>query len=303
MKASAFHPFRTEGDKAEYLALYAKRAREWPIPSETKLISTPAGQTYVRISGHPANPPLVLLHGVRGNSLMWIPNIQLLSTHFRTYALDTINDTGLSVQQARITKPKDLLQWLDDVVTELVPDGPVSMVGMSQGGWLTSMYALQIPSKLHKIILLAPAATVLPVSLSFIYRAILTLLPNPTFRKRFYYWLLQDIVLSGAVGKAKVDESVSDWAIAERCFSPLSTVPATILTNRELASLQVPCLYLVGENEKIYPAKKALARLSRHAPQIKTALIPKAGHDLWIVQAELVTKTIVDFLLNDETNH
>lgn len=67
-----------------------------------------------------------------------------------------------------------------------------------------------------------------------------------------------------------------------------------------MSTLHVPSLYLVGENEKVYSARKALERLNRVAPQIKTGLIPQAGHDLWIVQAELVTSTILDFLAGRE---
>ncbi|HTP09454.1 MAG TPA: alpha/beta hydrolase, partial [Anaerolineae bacterium] len=93
-----------------------------------------------------------------------------------------------------------------------------------------------------------------------------------------------------------VDEVVADWALAERCFARLPTVSATVLSDQALRDLKIPSLYLVGEHEKVYPAQKALERLNRVAPQIKTKLIPKAGHDLWIVQAELVTRTVIDFL-------
>jgi pimeloyl-ACP methyl ester carboxylesterase len=266
------------------------------------LVDTPSGQTYVRISGQPADPPLVLLHGVRGNSLMWVPNIAALSAHYRTYALDTINDTGLSVRQRPIAKPEHLLTWLDEVLAALIPEGLVNLVGMSFGGWLASQYALRFPTRLQKVVLLAPAATVLPVSLAFILHALPTLLPGITFRKRFYYWLLHDTVQSGAAGRAWVDETVADWALAERCFERLPAIPATVLSDQAWWDLRVPSLYLVGENEKVYPARKALERLDRVAPQVKTRLIPRAGHDLWIVQADLVTKTILDFFANGETH-
>jgi pimeloyl-ACP methyl ester carboxylesterase len=61
-----------------------KRAKEWPIASETRLIETPAGQTFVRMSGRMIDPPLIFLPGSRGTSLSWIPNIAGLSAHYRT---------------------------------------------------------------------------------------------------------------------------------------------------------------------------------------------------------------------------
>ena len=227
---------------------------------------------------------------------MWIPNIAVLSAHYRTYALDSINDTGLSVRRQPITKPEHLLNWLDEVLAVLVPEAPINLVGMSYGGWLASQYALRFSARVRKLVLLAPAATVLPVSLEFIVRAVLTLLPGIAFRRRFYYWLLRDTLQSGTAGRAKVDEIVADWAVAERCFGPLPAVPATVLKDEVLASCRVPCLFLVGENEKIYPARKAIERLNRVAPQIKTELLGNAGHDLWMAQADAVTRAILGFL-------
>ncbi len=232
---------------------------------------------------------------------MWIPNITALSACYRTYALDTINDTGLSASQQRITRPEQLLNWLDEVLAVLVPEGSVRLVGMSFGGWLASQYALRFPTRLRKVVLLAPAVTVLPVSLAFIVRALLTLLPGIAFRRQFYYWLLRDTVRSGAAGRAWVERAVADWAVAERCFGPLPAVSATVLEDKALASFGVPCLFLVGENEKIYPARKAIRRLNRVAPQIATGLIPDAGHDLWMAQADAVTRAILEFLVERET--
>ena len=73
-------------------------------------------------------------------------------------------------------------------------------------------------------------------------------------------------------------------------------IPLPVIRDKALQGLRVPTLVLVGENEKIYSTQKAVGRLNRVAPQIQTEIIPQAGHDLWIVQAELVTKKIIDFL-------
>lgn len=134
MKMSAFYPFRSESARAEYHALYTERARAWPVASETRLIETPSGQTFVRVSGHVTDPPLILSPGSRGTSLAWIPNIAALSAHYRTYALDSIYDFGLSVRRRELKKPEDLITWLDEVLTALVPDGLPSLMGLSYGG-------------------------------------------------------------------------------------------------------------------------------------------------------------------------
>jgi len=293
---SSFHPFRSAQAKAEYQALYIKRAKEWPVASETKLIETPSGQTFVRVSGHITNPPLVLLPGSKGTSLTWIPNIAALSSHYRTYALDSIYDFGLSVSHRNIKKPDDLITWLHEILTVINPEGSVNLLGLSYGGWLVSQYALHFPERVHKIVLLDPAATVLPVSFSLIFRALLSVIPLPGFRQQFYYWLLRDTVQSGKIGQTYVDEAVADWAVAEHCFAPLPMVAASVLNDKSLSDFLVPCLVLIGENEKVYSALKAVQRLNRVAPQIKTEIINDAGHDAWVVKADVVTRKVLDFL-------
>jgi len=273
-----------------------ERSKKWPVASETRLVETPSGQTFVRISGRMTQPPLVLVPGALATSLTWIPNIAALSAHYRMYALDSIYDFGLSVRQQNIKKPEDIVIWLHEVLAKLVPDNPVNLIGLSYGGWVASQYALHFPERIRKAVLLAPALTVMPPSFGLLFRVLLTRLPIPRFRQQFYYWLLQDTVQSGESGRASVDEAVADWIVAEHCFGPFPMIPATILDDRTLQSFHVPSLFLVGEHEKIYSAQKAVSRLNRVAPQIKTGIIPNAGHDLTIVQAEAVTKMILDFV-------
>jgi pimeloyl-ACP methyl ester carboxylesterase len=251
----------------------------------------------VRITGAAELPPLVLLHGARGNSLMWVPNIAALSARFRTYALDLIGETGLSVSGDRVTRCEQLLTWLDEVLAALAPEGePVRLAGMSYGGWLASQYALTRPGRVRRLVLLSPAATVQSTSPAMLGRALLTLLRGFDFRRKFYHWLLRDAVESGPAGQAYVDQAVDDWELAERCFRELLLVPATVLRDDMLRAWQTPTLYLVGEHEKIYAAEKAMARLKRLAPQIQTQLFPGAGHDLWWVQAQAVTSAMLNFL-------
>ncbi len=63
-----------------------------------------------------------------------------------------------------------------------------------------------------------------------------------------------------------------------------------------MQGMKVPALFLVGENEKIYSAQKAIQRLNKVAPHIETDIIPEAGHDLTIVQAEEVNRKVLEFL-------
>jgi pimeloyl-ACP methyl ester carboxylesterase len=132
---------------------------------------------------------------------MWIHNIAALSAHYRTYAVDTMNDVGLSVNRRDFSKPEDYVTWLDEVLTVLVSEGPLSLVGISFGGWLAGQYALRFPGRVRDVVLLAPGGTVLPTSFIFVVQILLLSIPITGFRgglRRILGWLFRDAIQSGA---------------------------------------------------------------------------------------------------------
>jgi pimeloyl-ACP methyl ester carboxylesterase len=296
IEVTEYHPFRTAEARERFLTLYDQRAQRWPVPSENRTVSTSHGTTFVRISGPVGAPPLVLLHGVSGNSLQWMPNIEALSQEFRVYAVDGITDHGRSVYTRAIESPEDYARWLDELFNGLELRDRIQLVGLSYGGWLTSQYALRFPERLDKIVLVAPVGTVLPLRMEWIRRAALSALPHRRFTRDFMYWLLEDLVRGDEAGQRMVDEWVEESYVALRSFKPKHMVNPTVLEDSDWKRLKVPTLYLVGENEKIYSAREAVQRLAAVAPQVEVAVIPRAGHDLTIVQAERVNGTILEFL-------
>jgi pimeloyl-ACP methyl ester carboxylesterase len=227
---------------------------------------------------------------------MWLPNIEALSKLYRTYAVDNIYDFGRSVFTRSIKTPDDFVNWLDELFNALELGDQINLMGLSYGGWLTSQYALRNPNRLDKIVLLAPASTVLPLSFEFLKHAIIGMVPHRRFTKSVMNWVLTDWANSDSAKKQLVDDWIESIYLGSRCFKPKMLVSPTVLTDQELQSLKVPTLYLVGENEKIYSAQAALERLVRVAPQIRTMVIPDAGHDLTVVQAEMVNEIVLEFL-------
>ena len=293
---SPYHPFKTEQAKDEYLKLYDKRAKEWPVISTTKMVKTSYGQTFVRISGPENAAPLVLMHGFGGNSLQWMSNVESLSKYYKVFAIDNVYDNGRSIPSKIMTNANDYVSWLNELFDALALHDRINMVGLSYGGWITTQYALKFPNRLNKIVLLAPAGTVAQLSPGWIVRAVSVAIPLKYFTRNFLYWLAEDTVNSGAEGRALVEEHIEETFMAVRSFKGKPTVNPTVLTDEELRSLKVPILFMVGENEKIYSPHGVLERLKRVAPPIQTKLILNAGHDLTMVQAEAVDNFILEFL-------
>jgi pimeloyl-ACP methyl ester carboxylesterase len=287
------HPFRSEAARQRFLALYDYRAAQWPVDSETRMVSTTQGTTLVRVSGPPDAQPVVLVHGIGGNSLQWMANVEALSAELRVFAVDAIYDYGRSVYTRPLDGVDDYVLWLDELLTELQPGGAVDLVGLSYGGWLASQYALRHPERVRRLVLIAPVGTVLPLRAEWIARAVLCALPHPYFTKRFLRWLAADL-------NARDEHFVEEWAseayLAERSFKRRRIAHPTVLSDEEWTRLRMPTLFLVGENERIYSAPDAVDRLRAVAPQVTTALVAGAGHDLTMVQSEQINRSIRAFL-------
>jgi pimeloyl-ACP methyl ester carboxylesterase len=293
----AHHPFRSKEAKETYLAHYDELAKRWPIASEDKLVETSFGQTFVRVGGPGDGPPLVLLPGDSENSLAWIPLIAALSADYRTFALDHIFDNGRSIYTRPMKKPSDFVQWLEELFTALELND-INLMGHSYGGWQASLYALAHPQRLEKLILLAPAATVLPPPLGLVARAMLYyFIPIRFVTKRYLYWYAPDSVQKEET-RQTIDEMVNGQLLARRCFKGRKFVAPTVLADQDWQRLQVPTLFLIGENEVTYSAHKALRRLATVAPHVETVITPDADHHLPIVKPEWVSYEVVKFLTN-----
>jgi pimeloyl-ACP methyl ester carboxylesterase len=236
------------------------------------------------------------MHGANATSLSWIPNIKALSKNYRTYAVDNIYEFGRSVFTKIFKVPDDLVNWMDELLLALGLSSDINMIGMSYGGWLTSQYALNHPEKLDNIVLLAPAATVLPLGPGFLKSSLISILPHRYFVKKGLEPIMADLWRKDEAGRRYFESLVDHLDLGLRSFKPKMMVSPTVLTDKELYTIKMPVLFIIGENEKIYSAEEAVARLKKMAPHIKAEIIPEAGHDLPASQAELVNRKILDFL-------
>lgn len=295
MELPIYHPFRSAKAKDEYLELYDRQAKLWPAPSESRMVETSYGQSFVRINGMENAQPLVLLPGRYANSLSWTIGIETLASKYRTYAVDCIFDIGRSLPTRRIKTTNDVMFWMNELFTGLGLKDQIRLMGISFGGWLAFLYTLQFPNRLIKMAALAPVATVLPLSLQYWGRGFLAML-HPHFFRSLSYWMFADFARQGATAHQFLEQNIADLQIILRCIKLEIGLSPTVLTDQELRSLQVPTLFLVGENEKIYSAKNAVQRINTVTPQIKTKMIPGAGHDLFTVQTEMINNAILEFL-------
>ena len=295
---TSYYPFKSIKAKEKYLKYYDNKSLQWPVPYVDKIIKTSQGETFIRISGPEDAVPLVLLQSTSATCLFWIPNIKMLSQYFKTYAIDNIYDFGRSRNTQVLKTPNDLMKWLDELFSTLKLNKNINLMGLSYGGWLTSQYALHSPDRLNKIVIIAPAATLFDLPSEWAWRGIISAIPHKIFMKKAMVdWLLEDLVRKRDDNSRKIiDDYLNDAIMALNCFQFRMPIYPTVLSDTELQSFNIPTLFLIGENEKIYSAQEAINRLKKVAPKIRSEIIPNAGHDLTIIHADLVNHKIIEFL-------
>ncbi|HWR54025.1 MAG TPA: alpha/beta hydrolase [Bryobacteraceae bacterium] len=300
MPISEYYPYRSEEARNRCFAhLDAAAARTWPRDSREQVVATTYGRTLVRVTGPAAGRALVLLHGAGATSLMWSPNIRALSEEFRTFAVDQIGEFGKSICSTPVHGIADLLGWLDELFTGLDLDRGFNLLGVSYGGALAAQYALKFPTKLDKVVLLAPANTVLPCGKAFWTRLVLAAILRRRGVPSFMRWVFADMTKRDP---AWVDSVVEEFFLNMESMERRWPVIPPVMTDAAWRTLTVPALFLVGEHEVIYSPRKAVARLKRVAPSVTTEIVPDAGHDLTVVQAEAVNRRIVKFLRQRESS-
>lgn len=294
--SSDCHPFRSAAARDRYLAHYDEWERTWPVEWSARVVPTSYGDTYVRISGSSDLPPLVLLPGGRAPSLCWDAMIADLSARFCTYAVDAIYDVGKSVNSRTITTPSDVAAWFDEFLDGLGLHADANLMGLSLGGWAVAEYAHRAPQRLAKIVWLSPAAVTAPIPPAFVRHSLTCVIPvTPAFRS-FLRWIMPYV--ANAEDPQPFEHLVHDLVTSSQCFKmrPFPGGPRE-LTDAELESIQVPVLYIVGDQDRACPdVAAAVSRARALVPRIQTEVFPDAGHDVSMMHLEAVTSSVLGFL-------
>lgn len=294
-----YHPFKSEETQKEFFKHYDEWAKDWPVPAETKIIKTSYGSTFVKISGPKDGIPLVLIPGGGKTSLMWIPNVEELSRHYKVYALDNIFDFGKSVLTRPMENGEQVAEWLDEVFNELNLGDEINIAGLSFGGWVTSQYVIYHSERINKAILIAPFATLFNIQGQFLLNALKVLI-FPSFVDEWTRLIMTD--LNNKTDDTSIelmDRIIKESYFGMTCVKYKNSIRPVVLRDEDWESINAPILLLVGENEKLYSADDAVQRLDSLNTTVKTEIIPDAGHDLTFVQSSLVNSKIIKFIKED----
>lgn len=220
--------------------------------------------------------PIVLLHGVGGNHASWYHQVHAWGNQYRIIVPDArgfgnsndIEGLGRSAFVADLLALLDVLN-IDSVV----------IVGQSMGGGTAAVFACQYPDRVDGVVL---ADTLFSLVLPEEIRESMRELSARTSK------LSQLQRVLGAEFRATHPEMAM-------LYSMLASFNATNVHNlrgqqdpialEDLAGSNVPVLYLVGEDDILFPAE-AVRVVHEHTPGSTFEIVPKAGHSPYFERAK-----------------
>jgi pimeloyl-ACP methyl ester carboxylesterase len=288
--------FKNSQGEALYMAAYEAGLRLWTIPYEEKDIPSRFGSTHLVACGPQEAPPLVLLHSALANLTGWAYNVADLSRDYRVYALDVMGQPGKSIPDQPICRREDFVEWLTTILNALKIDR-THLAGISYGGWLTLNYAIGMPERLNKVVLLSPAGSFLPIVPQFYAWGMLLLLPPQRFwMSKFVGWATYRENLQEPNTRKMFDCLVEQMYLGLRYFKMQANVSPNAYQDDELREVKNPVLLLIGQQEVIYDPAASVERARRLMPTVQAELIAEASHDMVFSRAKIVNQRILDFL-------
>jgi pimeloyl-ACP methyl ester carboxylesterase len=293
--------FKSSAGEAAYFAQYDAAMKLWPVPYDEMDITDRFGVTHLIASGPSTASPLVLLHGYWATLTMWTPNIAEFSKGHRVYAIDVMGQPGKSIPDEPIRNAADYVAWLTAVLDALHLDR-ISLAGMSYGGWLALDYATAAPKRVQALVLLSPAASILPLVKQFALRGMLMMLLTSRFTVgAFMHWLGFKDGPDDPTGRETRAIDLTYLGLKHFRFSrETARIAPKVYSDSDLRATQVPTLLLMGEREVIYDSASALSRARRLIPHLEGELVSRCSHDMTIRQHRLVDELVVDFLTRQE---
>jgi pimeloyl-ACP methyl ester carboxylesterase len=287
--------FASPEGEAEIMYAYDAIMNKWGVPFKELTINTSFGETHVIVSGPENAQPVVLLHALLAGSVSWYRNVEALSQSYRVYAVDVVGEGNKSRPIKPIKSLDDFLGWFTEVIDSLGID-TLYLAGNSYGGFTGAYYAMKLPERIRKLVLIGPAATISPMrpfyTHMFIPKAIYGFFPKvpgvkPVMR-RSVDWMHKGLPYDPLWEPFFYNSMVSGGLINQ--------VFPRVYSKEEFAQIQAPVLLILGDREVIYNNLQSAVRSAQDLiPNLQVEMIPAAHHVTAVANPEMVNRKLLEF--------
>ena len=237
-------------------------------------------------------PVLVFSHGLLMDGSMWDPQVQRLRDRYRCITWDERGhgQTGVASQPFTYEdSAEDLLGLLATLGVERA-----TLVGMSQGGYLTQRAAVRAPEIVQALVFVSTQATPEDPEKLGLYDTLIDVWENDGLSDDLAQAVATIVIGAGWPGSGAW---IAKWKEMDRAglrnmYAPL--VGREDFTPR-LAELDFPALVIWGDQDVAISRDRARA-LADGLPQGALEVVPAAGHGVNFTHPEAVNPLLERFL-------
>lgn len=258
-------------------------------------VQIPSGERHVLDSG--SGPPIVLVHGFPLDHSMWNAQVKELAGPFRVIAPDLCGFGESPVQTGTVSMARHA-QDLSDLLVALEVDQPITLCGLSVGGYIALEFWHHFRHQLAALILCdtrAAADTVEVLDRRFRMADIVlehgtTAVSDAMIPQLFAPRTLEEHPLI-------VDQlrQVIARADPEGVAAALRGMAARRDMTGRLSEIEQPVLLIVGAEDAITPVEE-MRSMAAALPAGRLSVIADAGHMAPMERPEEVNAAIVEFL-------
>lgn len=247
-------------------------------------VETRGSRLYYEVHGK--GPPVLLAHGVGGNHASWFRQIPSFSTR---YQVITFDHRGFG----NSTDPDELGRsaFVDDIAALLdaLEIDRLVLVGQSMGGGSVAAFTCAYPERVRALVHCDSLADAdLPQPLAAAMKAHNAATDGLTQIER----VLGPTTIANDPEASLLYLQLASFNKVDRRTLKGKSTP---WTPAALGATGVPILFVVGEEDVIFPAEMIRA-VHEQAPGSKYAEIPNAGHSAYFEQAEAFNRVVLEFL-------
>jgi pimeloyl-ACP methyl ester carboxylesterase len=305
--------YKSAESYATMMEFYDKCRADLPTEVESHYVNTSFGRTHMLVAGPADAPPLLMLQGMAGSSVLWHHQLADFAQRCRVYALDTVGQPGLSDPTPPSIFDDSYAHWLMDVQDGLGLERS-DMMGISISGWAIMRLGIIRPERLRKAVLLSPLRlarakmngrrwvgnAMKPDSEEDRLEDRLTArdFSVSSGRTQFDRRLARNMALATrhyrlgvGMGMSADASHLEKFVVGSRVLAKF----ASAMPESELRQFRTPSLIVMGENEALYDPQKAAKRAAR-IPNARVVIVPEAGHAAVFDRPEVINPIILDFL-------
>ncbi|MCB0664053.1 MAG: alpha/beta hydrolase [Saprospiraceae bacterium] len=258
--------FSSEAAKNEILGIYDQKLAELNIEYQSTYLTTKFGNTHILITGNPANPPLLLIHGSNGCAPIGLECYPNLTKKYQVFAIDVLAQPNKSDGTRLSMKDESYGKWTHEIIQKLNLK-EVTLAGFSFGGLIILKTLAFSASNIKQAFLASPAYIVNGNPLKALFKVFIPMRRYMSTQKmRFLEKFLAEVF-------TERDDFAVNFLSKVFLHFNMDFTPVPVISKKEAQKITTPFNLLAAKNDVMFPGEKMIKRARKLFPTMRQSIL------------------------------